>query len=323
MPGMLRRLDDPWGITWRLKNVIKRFDWRRTRRLAAALIRGVHYERPVFILGVPRSGTSMLFQLLRASDELASLPREGHDLWRMFHHPRYHGWRADALGTVRWGERRYVMAYFYSFFAARRFVEKTPENTLRVPYLRDLFPDAIFVLIKRNPCDVINSLINGWRHKEGRYRAYFVPARLRIPGYEHRHRWCFTLIEGWRDYISSPIPEIALAQWEAYVKAIARSRATVPASTWAEVYMEDLLTGPDEMLDRICEKIDIRKTPELTAKMTELVSLPVNALSTPGKDKWRRENEAEIIALLPRIAERAPSLGYVVDPVTGDCTIKR
>lgn len=321
MPGLWAWMDDPWGISWRVKNMIKRFDWRRSRRLIGALIKGVHYERPVFILGVPRSGTSMLFQLLRASEELASLPKEGHDLWRTFHHPRYWGWRADAVGGVRWGERRYVMAYFASFFGARRFVEKTPDNTLRVSYVRDLFPDAIFVVIKRNPCDGINSLINGWRHPEGRYRAYYVPAELNIPGYNHRHRWCFTLIEGWRDYIASPIPDIAFAQWEQYVKAIAAAREVVPSSNWIEIHMEELVARPEETLSAICDKIGIQKSPKLVAKLAEVVALPVNALSAPVKDKWRRDNEEEITALLPRIAARAPDLGYKVDPETGNCTI--
>jgi LPS sulfotransferase NodH len=281
----------------------------------------VHYERPVFILGVPRSGTSMLFQLLRASEELASLPGEGHDLWRTFHHPRYSRWRADAVGGVRWGERRYVMAYFASFFGARRFVEKTPDNTLRVSYVRELFPNAIFVVIKRNPCDGINSLINGWRHQEGRYRAYYVPAKLHIPGYDHKYRWCFTLIEGWRNYISSPIPDIAFAQWEQYVKAIAAAREAVPSSNWIEIHLEELLARPEETLARICEKIGIQKTPQLVAKLHELAARPVNALSAPVKDKWRRDNEQEITALLPKIAARSLTLGYDVDPTTGNCTI--
>lgn len=265
----------------------------------------------------------MLFQLLRASDELGSLATEGHDLWRTFHHPRYSGWRSDVIDEVCWGERRYVPAYFASFFKARRFVEKTPENTLRVAYLRDLFPDAIFVVIKRNPCDGINSLINGWRHPAGRYRTYFVPQELSIPGYNHRHRWCFTLIEGWRNYAAAPIPEIAFAQWEQYTKAIAAARAVVPATHWSEIFMEDLLANPDEILTQVCQAIAVKKSPPLAARLAELVKEPVNALSAPGNDKWRRDNEQAITALLPRISECARSLGYIVDPASGDCSISQ
>ena len=188
--------------------------------------------------------------------------------------------------------------------------------------MRALFPDAIFVVIRGAiPATGSSSLINGWRHQEGRYRAYYVPAELQIPGYNHKYRWCFTLIEGWRNYISSPIPEIAFAQWEQYVKAIAAAREVVPSSNWIEIYMEELLARPEETLAGICEKIGIQKTPQLVAKLAQLVAQPVNALSAPVQDKWRRDNEQEIIALLPRIAARSPALGYNVDPETGNCTI--
>ena len=51
-------------------------------------------KRPVFVIGCPRSGTTVLFSLLRASPGLASIGQEGHVLWESFHHPREHGWRS-------------------------------------------------------------------------------------------------------------------------------------------------------------------------------------------------------------------------------------
>lgn len=318
MPGALARIDDPWGISWRVANTIRRFDARRTARLIGAMLRGVTYERPVFVIGVPRSGTTMLWHVLRAS-ELASLPREGHDLWRTFHHPRYHGWRGDAVGAgvVRPLERRYVNAYFYAHFGARRFVEKTPENALRIAYLLDLFPDARFVMIKRSPMDVINSLITGWRHPTGRYRAYYVPAALRIPDYPHAKRWCFTLIDGWRDLITAPIPEIALAQWSAYVDAFEQGRRLVPAGQWHEVFFEDILQNPERMIDVIGAAADVPVTDAMRARLDEVITTPVNALSAPSAHKWQRDNADTIGALLPRIAARAGALGYHIDATTG------
>ena len=321
MPGWLSRLDDPWGLTWRVVNTLKRFDAKRTARLIGAMSRGVHYEKPIFIIGVPRSGTTMLWHLLRASDQLASLPREGHDLWRTFHHPRYSGWKSDSIGAgqVRFGEARYVNAYFYSFFGARRFVEKTPENALRIPYLLDLFPDARFLIIKRNPMDVINSLITGWWQPNGRYRAYYVPATLQIPGYDHEKRWCFSLIDGWRDLITSPIPDIAFAQWRAYVEAFERGRALVPSDQWHEIFFEDLLREPESTLTQIGAAAQIPVTDTMRVKLDELIETPINALSAPTPDKWRRDHPDEIGALLPRIAPLARSLGYQIDPSTGAC----
>ncbi len=192
MPAWLEWLDDPWGIVWRASNLVRGFSPRRMVRLAAGLGRNLHYQRPLFIVGASRSGTSMLFRLLRESRSLGSLPGEGHNLWRAFHHPRSSGWESDAVGPgqLRFGERRFVKACLRSHFEGSRFVEKTPENAFRIPYLLDLFPDALFVVMWRDPCDVINSLINGWRDSAGRFRSYFVPEDLQIPGYRHRRQWC-------------------------------------------------------------------------------------------------------------------------------------
>lgn len=322
LPRLLRPLDDPYGITWRVWNQLRRLSARRTARFLAGYVDPPRYERPVFILGVPRSGTTMLFHLLRTSSSLGALPGEGHDVWRMYHHPRTHGWRSDAVGAGELGpgEKRFVDAYFYAYVGRQRFVEKTPENCLRVPYLLDLFPDALFVAIRRNPCDVVNSLINGWRHPTGKYRSYFVPEDLDIPGYDARRRWCFALVEGWRDLKTAPIPEIVFAQWQQTSAALADARTLVPAARWTELSFEELLRRPSETLARVYERIGITNEPALEAKLAELLENPVNALTPPGQDKWRLQNRAEIEALLPRIAAHAPQTGYDVDPSDGTAT---
>jgi hypothetical protein len=324
MPGLLAKLDDPWGINWRLANAVKRFSLSRSIRFVHGFVAGVRYERPVFIVGVPRSGTTMMFHLLRESGELGALPREGHNMWRAYHHPRYSGWRSDRVerGRVRFGERRFVNAYLYSHFVtSRRFVEKTPENSLRIPYLLDLFPDALFVVVKRNPCEVINSIITGWRHPQGRFRSYYVPENLRIPAYPHKRRWCFCLIDGWRDYVASPIHHIAFAQWEQCTKAILAGRSLVPAACWTEVHLEHILASPNESLLHLCTSLEIQNRPSLRKKLSDLLADPVNALSAPQADKWRRTNEREIAELLPKIAPLARETGYLIDPATGKCDI--
>jgi len=270
---------------------------------------------------VPRSGTTMIFGLLRSTPDLAGMPLEGHDLWRRFHHPRVSGWRSDAVGRgeVRWGERRFAEAFISSRCenTARRFVEKTPDNSLRIGYLLELFPDALFVVMKRNPCDVISSLIDGWRDPAGRYRSYYVPARLSIPNHPHRHRWCFALIEGWRDLISHPIPEIAFAQWHSISKAIQKARPSIPSSQWHEMRLEDLIDDPESELQRLCDGIGIPNQPQLSQELRRLIQHPVNALSAPEPAKWRVRNPEEMRELLPRISKAAPEFGYWVDENTG------
>jgi hypothetical protein len=319
MAGALRRIDDPWGISWRAVNMIRRFDARRTARFVDGWLRGVEHKRPVMIIAMPRAGTTFLFHLLRESSQLGSLGTEGHNIWRRYHHPRRNGWHSDVVGAgqIAPGERRFVNAYLHSFVGGLRVLEKTADNCVRTSYLLELFPDATFIVIKRDPCDVLNSYINMWRQPQGRFRSYYVPERLDIPGYTHAHMWCSTLIPGWRDLRSAPIPEIAFAQWSQYVDSIAAARTTVPAAQWMEIYFEDLIGRADETVRAVCSRIGIPFDAAVQSKLRQLLAQPVNALSPAGEGKWRGQNGAEIRDLLPRIAERAEALGYAVDAASG------
>src|SRR5207248_5218399 len=61
---------------------------------------------PIFVIGSPRSGTTLLYELLKASPDTGGLGGEGHPLWEAYHHPREHGWASNALAAhdVRNGE---------------------------------------------------------------------------------------------------------------------------------------------------------------------------------------------------------------------------
>jgi tRNA A-37 threonylcarbamoyl transferase component Bud32 len=320
LPPAWERFDDPWGITWRAVKLFQRLSLRRTLRFGRAFVGGGCFERPVFIIGAPRSGTTMLLRLLGESDELAGFPHEGHNIWRAFHHPRASGWRSDHVGAgeVRPGERRWVNALLRAYLAGTRFVEKTPENSLRILYLLDLFPDAHFVVMMRNPCDVIHSLVTGWRHPQGRFRSYFVPENLNIPGYPYRRQWCFTLIEGWRRYTSASLETIAFEQWRQSVTALAAARPLVPEAHWHEFALESFVADPQYHLRALCAGIGIHCTPRLLAKLDHVVATPVNGFFPPGPHAWRQGDHEAMSALLPRIAEAAGMAGYRLDPATGD-----
>jgi len=325
MPEWLGHFDDPYGIVWRASNLIRRVSLSRTCKFLQSYVRYPKFKRPVFVLGVPRSGTTMVFKLLSASSQLGSVGREGHDIWRTYHHPRYTGWRSDHVGrgAVKPGERRFINAFLYAYVGRQRLVEKTPENSLRVPYLLDLFPDAVFVVVWRNPCDVINSLINGWRHPKGHFRSYFVPEDLHIPDYPHRRRWSFTLIDGWRNYRASSIPEIAFAQWAQATEALVAARGLIRQDQLLEIFLEDLIATPQQVLIQICRHVGIEKESLLESELTRLIENPVNALSLPRAKKWQTENREAILALAPRIAPLAAQAAYQIDPATGDCTLLR
>ena len=119
-------------------------------------------ERPILVIGCPRSGTTVLLDAMQRSVEVRSIHNEGHILWQPHHHPRDRGWDSDRLGAadISEREREYIYLALRMFVRGRRFVDKTPENCLRIPYLLELFPDASFVFLHRHPAGVVPKVLD-------------------------------------------------------------------------------------------------------------------------------------------------------------------
>jgi Flp pilus assembly protein TadD len=121
-------------------------------------------DSPVFIVGFPRSGTTMLEQMLDAHPAFVSMDERiiiqycvermeskgltyPHDLARL---------GDDDLAELRslyWAESAKVA----DLAPGRTLVDKNPLNMLRLPMIRRLFPQARVILALRHPCDVILS----------------------------------------------------------------------------------------------------------------------------------------------------------------------
>jgi tetratricopeptide (TPR) repeat protein len=121
-------------------------------------------QSPVFVVGFPRSGTTLLEIALDAHPALRSMDEQPF-LARVIDHMRSLGLdypadlgklTADQLTLLRTGYWQRVDAQV-SLRAGQRLVDKNPLNMLRLPLIRRLFPRADTVLIVRHPCDVLMS----------------------------------------------------------------------------------------------------------------------------------------------------------------------
>ena len=119
---------------------------------------------PVFIVGFPRSGTTMLEQMLDAHPGFVSMDEQltlQHAIRRMevagLDYPHQLD-RVDpallaALRRAYWDEARSIV----EVGPGQTLVDKNPLNLLRLPMIRLLFPSARIVLALRHPCDVLLS----------------------------------------------------------------------------------------------------------------------------------------------------------------------
>lgn len=134
-------------------------------------------EKPIFIVGTGRSGSTILGVLMSMHREVGFL-NEPKALWHAVRPDgdvfgqysrggpaRYSLGKEDATEEVRRRARRLFGAYLRAT-GSRRVVDKYPELIFRVPFVRGIFPDARFVFLVRDGRDTCRS-IQGWSERKG------------------------------------------------------------------------------------------------------------------------------------------------------------
>ncbi|WP_266183315.1 tetratricopeptide repeat-containing sulfotransferase family protein [Dyella humicola] len=122
------------------------------------------HDSPIFVVGFPRSGTTMLEQMLDAHPGLQSMD-ENPFFNRLATTLRNHDPRIlEDLSVLRQYDCDELRKLYYKMVAERilrregtRLVDKNPLNMQWLPMIYRLFPEAKFILALRHPCDVILS----------------------------------------------------------------------------------------------------------------------------------------------------------------------
>ena len=303
---------------------LRRRVWRVRRsvpRVARPLSRLVSADPPrdpIFVIGCPRSGTSVLLDALRAGSELSLVQSEGHILWDEFHHPRDRGWDSDALSAadVTERERAYVHLAIRLFARGGRFVDKTPANCLRVEYLAELFPGATFVFLRRRGADNVSSLMEAWRARP-RFVRYRLPEPLNGLGELSGDNWSLVLVPGWRDLRDAPLEEICARQYVACNSAVLEDRAALPGSSWVDVRYETLVAEPVRELRRVYDELGLTFTQRAEQFARDLAeNRSRTTLTAPGAEKWRDRNADPVVRVASQLAETERLLGYAAERPT-------
>jgi hypothetical protein len=301
----------------KVDKTVRHYGRRMSHRLRGAYwqVAQPKIERPVFVVGCSRAGTTVVYKTFSEAAELGSLQRETHDFWIELHPLADKAYATHALGAddASARDRGAVCRYFYSRTGRHRFVDKNNQNGLCVPYLHALFPDAHFIFVKRSPGDNINSLIEGWG-KPGEFATWSesLPVEVRIEGGRYQ-RWCFFLFDGWRDYVDRPIEEVCAAQYAAMNRAILDARQGIPSAQWTEIVYEDLVRDPVGGFRAAFESAGLAFDARLEAHCRNVLGTPYNAFSPIEIDKWREQrNRARIERVLPTVLPVAREMGYVI-----------
>ena len=251
-------------------------------------------QSPIFIMGFPRSGTTLLEQMLdatpglRAMDEQPFLQQVTQQMETFgLHYPndlqRLSASQCDELRERYWS----LVHKTVKLEPGERLVDKNPPNMLRLPLIYRLFPNASIIFAQRHPCDVVLSCY---------MQSFGAPAYMIL---------CSTLERLARGYVN------AMHGW-------IQNTATLTPNV-LELRHEDLLADFDGKARAIAEFIGItdigpmrafhehaRKKGYIATPSYAQVTQPLN---NKGVDRWRRYR-AHLEPILPILKPIIDRWGY-------------
>lgn len=121
------------------------------------------YDQPVIIISAARSGSKLLRSVLAASPELLDFPYDMNYIWKYGNYSIKH----DELTKDDLSEDicRFIRNYFKKHLAqnkATRIIEKSVPNSLRVGFVKAVFPDCKIIHLFRDGRDVSLSAKHCW-----------------------------------------------------------------------------------------------------------------------------------------------------------------
>jgi hypothetical protein len=223
--------------------------------------------------------------------------------------------------------RTYIRGQFLKYqteHGGRTIIEKTPHNILRIPYVREIFPDAHFLYIVRNPLSFVSSVELKWRRPAGSKRLVkrlqSTPV-MQIPFYFKRflnQQWHNRILR--RKYLSVWGPRykgiqadvkaedmltVIARQWARATRKAARDLAAFDDGQVLRLRYEDFVENPIDQLRRICAHCGL----EMTDDMADYVRREVR---TDRGDKWKRFEPEQLAKIIPELSQEMVRNGYEV-----------
>jgi hypothetical protein len=228
-------------------------------------------ERPIVIIGAPRSGTTVLGDIFKNHRKLAYL-LEPRLTWRW-------GNDRDSDMLQVTDARENVVNHIRSNFAAsvresgrERLLEKTPSNSLRMPFVDRVLPGCLFVHVIRNGQDSVLSTLKFWQQFSGGVRSDKLIQRLKeisprqIPYYarEFAKRIFPNSMAGVRVWgprlpgIEQLVRELGVLpacclQWRMCVEAACQFGRSLPPTRYLECRLEDMCDDLIRQVHDFCE----------------------------------------------------------------------
>jgi len=280
------------------------------------------FDRPVIILAAPRSGSTLLYETLAECVDVWTIGGESHQVIEslpalnpgsgMISSNRLTAEHAPDR-VVELMQRRFARLlrdrdgreFFRNQHLTRlRFLEKTPKNALRFPFLDRIFPDALYIYLFRDVRANLSSMIEAWR--SANWKTY-----PRLAGW-NGPPWSLLLPPGWPVMNGKTIAEICAFQWQSANQTILGDLKNLGKDRWITVSYENLLENPEATVERLCGFAGFAIDERMRQRLNAPLPLSRYTQTSPSLDKWRK-NETEVLSVLQMLEPlelKLSELGY-------------
>lgn len=197
-------------------------------------------QSPVFVIGFPRSGTTLLEQMLDAHPDFRSMDERGY-VYQLIERMENAGQRypadladlpqtdADQLRAVYWR----LVEHTLPDLGQHRLIDKNPLNMLCLPMIFRLFPGARIILCIRHPCDVLLSCsMQAFRSPAFRVMCSSLPRLAR--GYTEAFEQCSRHLEVFKPNVLEWRYESVVGDFDDAVARLGKFLEVADPSTFAD-----------------------------------------------------------------------------------------
>ena len=279
---------------------------------------------PIILFGNTRSGATMVQKVLSTHPDVVGW-YEPNPIWLYPDPGRVHDEFDESDATDR--AKRYIRKRFLKFQKTHEnciIMEKTPQNILRIPYVRAIFPEAIFLFIVRNPFSFISSVEHKWqRTVTGRG----IVRRLKDTPISQLHHWVRRYIvqqvnkrilrrkylaiwgpryKGIQDDLKTyDLMTVIARQWSIPSRKAENDMASLENGQILRLKYEDFVEDPVSDLERICAHCGLEMSSDMAKATRQMVK-------SDRKLKWKRFDPHELARILSEVSAEMQRHGYKI-----------
>jgi len=271
------------------------------------------FNKPIFILGLSRSGTTILYKLLTSHKDTAYFDNYSSKFYKKpymfrfipmlmkYRKIRYNidrprsdeGWVWNRFyGSYEYLDESHVteqiqnyyddaIKYQLKAFNASRFVSKNPRNCMRLRWIDKMFPNAYYIIISRDKKSVISSMYQKVQKKRKKWNEKFPDIPNNFVGYAHYKK---IIGENYSDM------EACIKLYDLYMKSMYQDLHVVSDRTITIQY-EEFVIDPIKTIKKLYEFINLDWYDELNQFIPKQLELGNN-------EKWKLLPEKEKKVLL-------------------------